>query len=205
MSTIVRTTVTLAAVLVVTGTASAQSLARMDLAAQASLLRLSDPGSTSAGVGARYTFDFGRWVSLDGEINFYPQDNFELVSSAVIDGNLNLAYNRRRSDAFVGLKAGRRGDRLGLFVKARPGVARLVDKGVACAGEVCPLVLLARPEYRTEFALDLGAIVEFYPTARTVARIDVGDVLIRHRSAAPPCNGCTTHNFSTKFGIGLRF
>ena len=71
---------------------------------------------------------------------------------------------------------------------------------------MCALMLFARPEYRTEFALDLGGIVEFYPTRRTVARVDFGDVMIRHRSAAvPPCSDCTSHNFTSRFGIGLRF
>ena len=68
------------------------------------------------------------------------------------------------------------------------------------------LMLLAVPEYRTEFAFDLGGVLEFYPSARTVARIDAGDTMIRHRSSAvPPCQECTTHNFSSRFGVGVRF
>jgi hypothetical protein len=188
-------------------TASAQSVPRLDVAAQATLLRLSDPGSTSAGVGGRMTFDLSRWIAVDGEANFYPHDDFTLSSSAVVDGNLNLVYHRRRSDAFVGMKIGVRGERFGLFAKARPGFARLGDKGVECRGDVCAFLtlLFAPTEYRTEFALDLGGIVEYYPTARTFARVDLGDMLIRHRSAAPPCGGCTTHNFTTRLGFGLRF
>lgn len=188
-------------------TASAQSVPRLDVAAQATMLRLSDPGSTSAGVGGRLTFDLSRWIAVDGEMNFYPHDDFTLSLSEVVDGNLFLIYHRRRSDAFVGLKVGVRGERFGLFAKARPGVARLSDKGAECGGDVCPFVtlLFAPREYRTEFALDLGGIVEYYPTARTFARVDFGDTLIRHRSSAPPCSGCTTHNFTTRVGFGLRF
>ena len=90
----------------------------------------------------------------------------------------------------------------------RPGFVRLSDQCVDCVGEVCALatMLLARPVYRTEFALDLGAVLEFYPSARTVARVDFGDTMIRHRSqAAPPCSNCTSHNFASRIGIGFRF
>jgi hypothetical protein len=38
-----------------------------------------------------------------------------------------------------------------------------------------------------------------------VARVDIGDVAIQHRSQAPPCSTCTTHNFSTRVGVGVRF
>jgi len=190
-------------------TADAQTTApRLDIAAQASMLRLNDSGSTSAGIGGRMTFDLSPWVALDGEVNFYPRDNFALASEVVVNGNMQLVYHRRRSDAFAGLKMGQRGDRFGLFVKARPGFARLSDKGVECRGEVCALalILFAPTEYRTEFALDLGGIVEYYPTARTFARFDIGDVMIRHRNAtAPPCAACTSHNLSTRVGIGFRF
>jgi len=211
MSKVVRPTLLLALLFSTVGvrTAAAQSSApRFDIAAQTALLRLSDPGSTSAGIGGRLTFDLSSWVALDGEVNFYPRDNFALASEAVVNGNMQLVYHRRRSDAFVGLKVGQRGDRFGLFVKARPGFARLSDKGVECRGEVCALalILFAPTEYRTEFALDLGGIIEYYPTPRTVARVDIGDVMIRHRSAtAPPCASCTTHNLSTRVGVGFRF
>ena len=87
----------------------------------------------------------------------------------------------------------------------RPGFSRLPNTGVNCAGDVCALILLAVPEYKPEFALDLGAVVEFYTSSRLVTRIDIGDTFIRHRSQAPPCSGCSSHNFASKFGFGLRF
>jgi hypothetical protein len=110
---------------------------------------------------------------------------------------------------FAGVKLGMRGERLGIFAKVRPGFARLTDRGQECLGIDCARVLMLRalPSYRTEFALDLGGGLEFYPSARTVTRLELGDTMIRHRSLAPPCpaSTCTSHNLSSRFGVGLRF
>ena len=198
-----------AAVLVFVGATSAFGQSegpRLDIGAQASVLRLSTPGSTSAGVGPRITLNLSRWFAVDGEVTYYPHDDFTIGPETGFNGTMRLEYRRRRSDAFVGVKVGQRGDRFGIFGKVRPGVARLTHVGVACAGEVCPLILIALPEYRNELAIDLGGILEYYPTARTFARLDLGDVLIRHRSAAaPPCARCTSHNFTSRIGFGVRF
>jgi hypothetical protein len=38
-------------------------------------------------------------------------------------------------------------------------------------------------------------------------RVELSDTPSRHRSVAPPCWGgqCTSHNLSTRLGVGLRF
>lgn len=192
--------------------ASAQQPAqRFEVSAQAAVLRLSDFGATSAGVGGRVTFDLTRWASIEGEATFFPDDNVLLpvgdgISPAL---TLRIAHNRRRADAFLGVKLGVRGNRFGAFAKVRPGFARLTDRGQSCVGEVCALaqMLLVRPEYRSEFALDFGGVVEFYPSRRLTTRVELGDTVIRHRSFAPPCwmSECTSHNLTTKMGVGYRF
>ena len=97
---------------------------------------------------------------------------------------LQTRYSRRRLEGFVGPKIGVRTERFGAFAKVRPGFAHLTDKGIRCTGEMCALALFARPEYDPEFALDIGGILEFYPTPRAVARFDLGTTAIRHRSLA---------------------
>ena len=95
-----------------------------------------------------------------------------------------------------------------MFGKVRPGFTRLYDSGLECVGEMCALVLLARPDYRAEFALDLGGVLEFYPSVRTVMRFELSDIMIRHGGRfTPPCWGssCTSHNLSSRAGIGFRF
>jgi hypothetical protein len=187
--------------------ASAQPAAsRFEVGVQAAVLRLSDFGGANTGIGGRFSASLSRWITADVEVNFFPNDDIVLpVSSFAPD--LRVAYARRRADAFAGVKVGWRGERLGIFAKARPGLTRLTHQGLSCAGEVCALMLFVLPEYRTEFALDLGGVVEVYPSGRTVARVELGDTMIRHRSAAPPCpsGACTSHNIATRFGMGLRF
>lgn len=180
---------------------------RFEIAAHAAMLRLSDFGATNAGIGGRFSIDLSRWLSFDAEANLFPSDDIALPASVVAD--VRVAHYRRRAEAFAGMKLGVRGEKLGVYAKLRPGFARLTDRGQECVGVDCArvLMLLARPTYRTEFAIDLGGGLEFYPSARTVTRLELGDTMIRHRSLAPPCPGstCTSHNLSSRFGVGLRF
>ena len=186
--------------------ASAQTeAARLEVGGQIATLRLSDFGATNAGLGGRVSYDLARWIAVEAEANVFTNDDFELRLAPDIFSGATLGYSRRRVEGFAGPKIGLRRERFGLFGKVRPGFARLTDKGINCVGEVCALMLLARPIYRTEPALDLGAVLEFYPTPRTVARVDLGSTLIRHRSTVPPCTGCTSSNFASRFGVGVRF
>ena len=188
--------------------AAQRELPRYEAGIQVSVLRLSDFGSTNTGLGGRFSFNLARWAALEAEGTFFPHDDIALPPTALID-NLRVRHYRKRIEAVFGAKLGYRWDRFGLFAKTRPGVTSLSERngGDMCEGEVCALVLLLRPEYRTEFAIDLGGIFEFYPSRRVVARFELGDTVIRHRSDAPPCwgEGCTSNNVSSRFGIGFRF
>ncbi|HTV01174.1 MAG TPA: outer membrane beta-barrel protein [Luteitalea sp.] len=179
----------------------------IEVGGQVNVLRLSDASDTNIGVGGRVTVDVSRWVSLEGEYQFTPSDEFT-VSNVLPDGaRVGVRYERRRSTAVFGVKAGYRGDRIGVFAKARPGVTRLSNRGVECQGDACALILLVVPEYRPEFVVDLGGVLELYLAQRWVARVDVGTLLIRHRSTAPPCAGtsCTSNNLAASVGLGVRF
>jgi hypothetical protein len=179
-----------------------------EVAGQATFLKLNDSDSTNTGIGGRFLWDFSRWVSADMELSYFPKDTFEQILQSSTLESARVTYERRRTHVLAGVKAGYRGDRFGVFGKVRPGFTHLTDEGMDCSGALCALALFVRPEYRTEFALDLGGMVEFYPSRRLVARLDLGDEMIRHRSTAvPPCvNGdCTSHNFTSRLGVGLKF
>lgn len=182
---------------------------RLEVAANLNLLRLSDFSSLRTGLGGRLSFDVTRNVAFEGELAFYPTDRIEGEVFGTGVGSYRIVGNRRRTDALFGVKVGTRRERFGLFAKARPGFTRLADRGTACEGPGCAviLMLIAPYTYRTEFAFDFGGGVELYPSARTVARVELGDTMIRHRSFAPPCltGECTSHNLSTRLGIGYRF
>jgi hypothetical protein len=178
---------------------------RLEVGGHFSTLQIGDAGNTNAGLGGRVSYEFLPWLTLEGDLSYFPNDRLDIdLGSASLA--LQTQYSRRRLEGFVGPKIGVRGGKFGAFGKARPGFAHLIDKGLKCVGEICALALLARPEYHPELAFDLGGIVEFYPTERTVARFDLGTTVIRHRSSyAPPCRECTTQNFSTSLGMGVRF
>lgn len=182
---------------------------RFEVGGQASLLRLTDFGATNVGVGGRVIVDVRRWLAIDAEGQFFPTDDILIRSRSLADADFAVAHRRRRADGFFGVKLGARRDRMGLFGRIRPGFTRLLDQGIECVGVDCAriLMLFVRDDYRTEFALDLGGGAEFYPSRRTVARVEFGDTMIRHRSFAPPCwaERCTSHNFSTRVGGGVRF
>lgn len=189
-------------------TAGAQTTERrVDVGGLMHGLRLDDTGDVNVGLGGRLAFDVTRWLSVEGEYQFTPRDELMLTASSPDGQVAGLRYVRRRSTALLGVKAGYRGARAGVFAKVRPGFTSLGDRGVDCLGDVCALMLLAVPEYRTEFAIDAGAVVEFYPGARWVVRGDVGSLVVRHRSTAPPCvaGGCTTSNLALSAGVGIRF
>jgi len=187
-------------------TASQPAHSRLEVGAQAGLFSHGSFDKTSAGIGGRLSFDVSRWLTVEGEATFFPDDDVSVQSPGLTPG-LRIQYPRKRTEAFFGMKAGVRYDRVGFFAKARPGFSHVSGNGVECLGEVCALALLIRPEYATEFAFDLGGVLEFYPSRRIAARFDLGDTMIRHTSVAPPCwtEGCTSHNLSTKMGVGFRF
>ncbi len=187
-------------------TARQPAPSRLEVGAQAGLFNHSSFDKTTAGIGGRLSFDVTRWLTAESEATFFPDDDIFPQSPGSTPG-LRIRYPRKRTEAFFGMKAGVRNDSVGLFAKARPGFTHVSGNGVECVGDVCALALLIRPAYGTEFALDLGGVIEFYLSRRIVARFDLGDTMIWHDSVAPPCwiESCTSHNLSSKMGVGFRF
>jgi hypothetical protein len=156
-------------------------------------------GETVNGLGGRFGYNFDRHFALDAEFSFFPEAHL---------GNRQVG---QKTQGFVGVKAGARAKHVGLFAKARPGVMFIgeVTSGFNCngtsTGQVC------RPSHNN-FALDAGGVLELYPSARTIVRLDAGDTIVRIRHA----NGSgllfggtattdTTHNFQFSVGFGYRF
>jgi len=88
------------------------------------------------------------------------------------------------------------------------------------AGGPFPFVFVFRRQ--TNFALDLGGVLEFYPSKRIVVRFDGGDTIIHHprRTFNSPFQdpntgalslvpftipGYTEHSFQLIGGVGFRF
>ena len=165
-----------------------------------------DGTATKPGFGGRFTYNFTDYFAVEAEGNFLPLQQF---------------FGRTTQGQF-GVKAGKRFNRFGLFAKARPGFVSFGEEtvvrpvqGVDFEGR--PAVF---PEFtqgrRTHFSMDVGGVLEFYPSRRLVVRADAGDTIIRYgrrggfafdnsgvRFAEVAAD--TTHNFQLTAGVGFRF
>lgn len=206
--------------------AQEEDLPRFEVGAQFSSLTYIEPVSgdeitSRAGFGGRLTYNFTKSIAAEAQVDFYPNEVRGFGSYT----------NGRAVQGLFGVKAGKRFDRFGIFGKARPGFIRYTatttgfdrvpvppDQFVPGGGE------FARPRFgsRNEFALDLGGVLEFYPSKRIVTRFDLGSTIIRYAARTTEFTvvegnpqtavvrqfnqpAITTSNFQFSAGIGFRF
>ncbi|HEY0430230.1 MAG TPA: outer membrane beta-barrel protein [Pyrinomonadaceae bacterium] len=174
-------------------------------------------GSTEPGVGGRFTFNLNRSVAVEAEGNFFPH------SCRFCGGNLGDSSGIMEQGLF-GIKAGKRFDKWGIFAKARPGVVRFGQgQTIYTINGTGPSASVhVQRRGQSNFATDLGAVLEFYPSKRIVTRFDFGDTLIHYGSrqsnflSFDPTTGSpslipfttrseTRHNFQFAAGVGWRF
>jgi hypothetical protein len=142
---------------------------------------------TNVGVGGRMGYNVIKQVALEGELNYFPQDFNRLVRDGV--------------QGLFGAKAGWRGEKVSVFGKARPGFFRY-EEPIVCLTTPCN-----NPTF-TKFALDLGGVLEVYPSRRLVTRFDLSDVLIRQQritSFRGTGEDVFRHNLQFSAGVGFRF
>jgi hypothetical protein len=156
---------------------------KVEIGAHYTLLRFSDFDTTDSGVGSRITYNASDNFSLETEFNFFPERrlNFANLSSG----------DTRRMQGLFGAKYGVRTDKVGVFGKIRPGFVRF-GEGEVVAGSAA-----------TEFALDIGGVVELYPTRPVALRFDIGNTLIRFGSLGG--DGFTSNNLQITTGVAFRF
>ncbi len=171
----------------------AQTYKKLEVGGQFSVARFRDLYSgtqydqykTDIGFGGRGAFNFNRNVAVEGQFDFFPQSKNRTLQTPYL--------------AVFGIKAGRRGEKIGAFIKIRPGFMQWSEQLVCVMpvinGQIPPPCPSVR---RTNFAFDAGGVVEFYPSKRTLIRVDVGDVMTRIEKI-------TGHNFQTSIGVGWRF
>jgi hypothetical protein len=172
----------------------------------------SENHATEYGFGGRIGYNLSRNFALEAEGNFFPRDR-DVQGGQKIQG-------------LFGVKAGKKFDKVGVFAKARPGFIRF-EKGDyrfgpgGCILIFPPPLACFQPVAKTNFAFDVGGIIELYPSARTIIRFDAGDTIIRFGArtvaasnpALPPPAGLvaipraaeTKHNFQGSVGVGFRF
>jgi hypothetical protein len=195
---------------------------KFEIGAQHSSLSVNYPdvgGGTeySVGFGGRFTFNLNRHVAFEAEGNFFPNEIGETVSAG-----------GRAFQAQFGVKVGKRFKRFGLFAKARPGFVsfggteKLTQSFITESGFSVPDIVFGL-ERKTHLSLDVGGVLEFYPSRHVVTRFDIGDTIIRYRERndfgttdviVPPGISIlpivkdppqTKHNFQFTAGVGYRF
>jgi outer membrane protein with beta-barrel domain len=175
-----------------------------------------DGGKTEAGFGGRFTFNFNRSLAVEAEGDFFPHKCRACSNENV--GNL--------AQGFFGVKAGKRFGKFGLFGKARPGFASFSGGEFDIAIQpsppgTFPFFVINRSR-ATNFAFDVGGVIELYHSSRIFTRFDGGDTIIRYPQRTfnsfffDPVTGAVTifpairpadtrHNFQFSAGIGIRF
>ena len=172
----------------------------------------SESHATEYGVGGRIGYNFSQHFALEAEGNFFPRDR-DVQGGQKIQG-------------LFGVKAGQKFDKVGIFAKTRPGFIRFSRGDYQPAPVVCvtifpPPLACFEPVAKTNFAFDVGGVLELYPSARTIIRFDAGDTIVRfpaRRVAATgsavgppgtlvalPVAAETKHNFQGSIGVGFRF
>lgn len=121
---------------------------------------------TEPGFGVFFSYRFYRFLFADGATSFFPR---EAASSGPHDGG-------RLLQGVYGLKAGIQRNRVGFFVKARPGF-HSYSKTLS-AVTITPQTGSIGFSRSTNIALDLGGVVEFYLTRHNVLRLDAGDTFL---------------------------
>ena len=168
---------------------------------------------TEPGFGGRFTYNLNKTIALEGAGYFFPKRCFECRNG----GNI--------TEGLAGVKVGKRFEKWGVFAKARPGVMSFSEGTFDIVPPVVgfPLIPIQFEFSRvTTFAMDVGGVVEFYPTKRIVTRFDVGDTIIHFKrrtmntiffdpqtnAVTPgiiPVPARTLHNFQFMTSVGFRF
>jgi hypothetical protein len=167
---------------------------------------------TVAGLGGRFTYNLSSVFSFEGAGYFFPEDCFDCDGPGEV------------TEILGGVKVGKRFDRWGVFAKARPGIFyhdSTFGGPVTCLNITCPTPIEPFEIKKIHFAVDIGGVVEFYPSRRIVTRFDAGDTIVNFRGTVTDgivrrpgggfdpfqfvLPGRTSHNFQFIAGVGLRF
>ena len=178
-----------------------------------------DNSKTEAGIGGRFTLNLNRSVALEAVGNFFPHS-----CSFCGSGGPGGENSGNITQGFFGVKAGKRFDKWGIFAKARPGVVSFSkgDSTFLLTGVGSSFPFQFQQKRLTNFAMDLGGVLEFYPSKRIVTRFEGGDTLIHYRQRQSNYIGFdpatslpflipftrpseTRHNFQFSAGVGWRF
>ena len=143
----------------------------------------------NVGLGGRFTYNFNKYVAAEAELDYFPTTDSVYTF---------FPEWGRKTFALFGVKAGLRKQKFGIFGKARPGFAHFTFTPLLA----CPL---SQPgpclqPTKTNFAMDVGGVFEYYVSRNVALRFDAGDTIIHHQRFFG-----TTHQLQTSAGVVFRF
>ena len=180
----------------------AQTLDRkLEVSALYSTINLQAFDSRESGVGVRLAYNINKYLAVEAEGNAFE---FSIGDHPTDEW---LA-----AQGLLGMRAGFRGRRAGLFAKLRPGVVNFpklrVHQRFCFPMQSCE----DAGKSGNRLAVDAGAVVEFYPTSKIVVRLDVGDTMIRFKddvffqtSSFVRIKDGFSHNLQVGGSVGFRF
>lgn len=168
---------------------------------------------TEPGFGGRFTYNINEVFSLEAAGYYFPKNCFQCRNAGTT------------TEGLAGVKVGKRFEKWGIFAKARPGAISF-SQGTLDAFPP-PVGFPFFPiqfelKRLTTFAMDVGGVVEFYPSKRIVTRFDAGDTIIHFKRrnfntvlfnpltneltpTTIPIPSRTSHNFQFMTSVGFRF
>jgi len=184
--------------------AYAQDVSRFEIGGTFNTLRNDNAGLV--GPGFRGVFNLGRFVSLEGEFNWFPITPSGSRSGTTIEG-------------LFGAKVGYRTQHFGIFGKVRPGFLSSSDSLRQINIDLSTIVTPETFRFNrlTERVVDFGEVLEYYPSKHWAFRWDIGDtVIFREEPRFNVINGGnlfvpidsfnrTTNNFQFTTGVQYRF
>jgi len=125
---------------------------------------------THLGTGHRFTINLNRQLALESAAIFFSACD---ICGGEVTGTI--------TEGLFGVKAGQRFKKFGIFGKARPGFINY-SKGyfeLSPTGGTGLFPFSVVAHHQTNFAADLGGVVEIYPSKRMLVRFD-GSMLVDH-------------------------
>jgi hypothetical protein len=175
---------------------------RFQVGAQLAGVVSSEFDGSDVGLGARFSWHAAPVLGAEAEFNFYPGDFADAP-----------AFSSGRVEGLFGVTLGPRLGRHRVFAKLRPGFVnfRAASEPFACIAIFPPPLSCTLAAGKTVFAIDFGGGLEFFPTAGTFVRVDVGDRVMRYPRTVLENDGgiregaFSSHDFRFAIGAGLRF
>jgi Outer membrane protein beta-barrel domain len=193
--------------------AQSSDVPKFEVGGQFSFVRLRDLSENDTGVGLRVGYNVTNSLTLEGEFNYFPSGLTDLTR-LFTNGASSAVYSQNRTQGLFGAKyMALRGDKFGIGGKFRPGFVRFVGDsgglngtgiGSACAAGA-PLFICQLAAGKTNFAMDIGGVVEYYLAGKLFTRFDLGATVIRFGPGPGVADGFNSTNLQMSAGIGVRF